>query len=168
MELPAISWTTYIAAPRERVSLALTTAEGWDGWFTRGASIDARVGGELVLRWRDAARIQHRVMLWGAVHTEMEIVCAIRALDPPARFSFEWRTAGHATTVDFSLATRGGGTVVTLTERGYVEADLGTTGVVGEMGRSPFAMCASGWGEALTLLKFYIEHGISYGAVPPA
>jgi len=22
--------------------------------------------------------------------------------------------------------------------------------------------CASGWGEALTLLKFYIEHGIVY------
>jgi hypothetical protein len=28
--------------------------------------------------------------------------------------------------------------------------------------------CATGWGEALTLLKFYLEHGLTYGAVPAA
>ena len=28
--------------------------------------------------------------------------------------------------------------------------------------------CAAGWGEALTLLKFYLEHGVTYGEVPPA
>ncbi len=26
---------------------------------------------------------------------------------------------------------------------------------------------ACGWGEALTLLKFYLEYGITYGDVPP-
>ena len=26
--------------------------------------------------------------------------------------------------------------------------------------------CAAGWGEALTLLKFYLESGTKYGEVP--
>ena len=57
---------------------------------------------------------------------------------------------------------------VTVTETGYTQGDLVATGVVGEMAqRSPFAMCASGWGEALTLLKFYLEHDVVYGSVPP-
>ncbi len=32
-------------------------------------------------------------------------------------------------------------------------------------GRGNMLDCASGWGEALTLLKFYLEHGIVY--TPP-
>ena len=28
--------------------------------------------------------------------------------------------------------------------------------------------CATGWGEALALLKFYLEHGVVYGEVPLA
>jgi len=29
-------------------------------------------------------------------------------------------------------------------------------------GRKAFADCACGWGEALTLLKFYVEYGLKY------
>ena len=29
-------------------------------------------------------------------------------------------------------------------------------------GRLAFADCATGWGEALKLLKFYLEHGVKY------
>ena len=32
-------------------------------------------------------------------------------------------------------------------------------------GRDMILECASGWGEAATLLKFYIEHGVVY--TPP-
>ena len=32
-------------------------------------------------------------------------------------------------------------------------------------GHAPYLMCASGWGEALTLLKMYVERGIAYGPV---
>ena len=167
MTLPDIHWTSYIEAPIERVYLTLTTAKGWDAWFTRGTSLDARAGGQLRLRWSDAETAQHRVTLWGPVHNAMEIGGPVLAAEPPQRFAFEWTTAGHPTTVEFRLVARGAGTVVTVRESGYVEADLGATGVIGEMeGRSPFAMCASGWGEALTLLKFYLEHGVTYGSVP--
>jgi uncharacterized protein YndB with AHSA1/START domain len=167
--LPAIKWMNYIEAPIERVYRTLTTAEGWDAWFTNGTSLDARLGGQLLLRWKDAERTRHRVTLWGPVHTGMEVGGPVVAVERNQRFAYEWTTAGHPTTVDFRLAKRGTGTVLTVTESGYVGDDLGATGVVGQMdNRSPFAMCASGWGEALTLLKFYLEHGATYGPIPPA
>ncbi len=165
--LPLIRWKSFIAVPVDRVYRTLTTAEGWDGWFTRGTTLDARDGGQLRLRWNNAERDGHRVTLWGPVHTGLEIGGPVVAADPNSRFAFEWTTACHPTTVDFRLAPQGPGTLVTLTESGYAESDLRPTGIVGQMAdHSPFAMCASGWGEALTLLKFYLEHGITYGRVP--
>jgi uncharacterized protein YndB with AHSA1/START domain len=167
--LPPIAWQTYIDVPPQRVFATLTTAVGWDAWFTTATVVDLRLGGTLTLRWVDAAKLRHRVTLWGRVHADMEVACRIVAVEPNRRFAFEWSTAGHPTTVDFGLAARGEGTVVTLTEAGYLVADLGATGMTGQVAqRSPFAMCASGWGEALTLLKFWLEHGITYGQVPPA
>jgi hypothetical protein len=100
-ELPTIQHKTFIAAPATRVYEVLTTAAGWDSWFTCGASIEARNGGEL------------------------------------------------------------------LTDGAYGPDALGVVGPTGAItGASPYAMCATGWGEALTLLKMFIERGISYGPVP--
>ena len=159
---PPIWWQTYIAAPIARVYETLTTAAGWDGWFTRGTSLDRE---RITLRWRDTGG--HRVTLWGPVHEAMETGGRVVAMDAPHRFAFEWTPAGHPTTVDFALAPRGTGTVVSVTETGYRDDALGATGVVGAMSaRSPLLMCASGWGEALTLLKVYLEHGVTYGEVP--
>jgi len=166
--LPPIAWKSYIASPVARVFLTLTTAEGWDGWFTRGTSLDAKVGGRLVFRWLDAEITRHRATLWGAVHAGLEIGGPVVAVESDRRFAFEWTTSGHPTTVDFRLEPRGSGTLVTVTETGYTEDDLGATGLGSMEDRSPFAMCASGWGEALTLLKFYLEHGVTYGTVPSA
>jgi hypothetical protein len=45
------------------------------------------------------------------------------------------------------------GSVVTLRETGYPDTDIAKQIMLG---------CATGWGEALTLLKFYLEHGIKY------
>jgi uncharacterized protein YndB with AHSA1/START domain len=167
--LPAIRWMSYLAVPPARVHRALTTADGWDAWFTRGAALDARPGGAFVLRWRDAASRGHRVSLWGAAHAELEIRAEVIAVEPERRFAFTWTTADHPTTVEFQLAPRGPGTLVSVSESGYTTDDLGIVGAVGQIDqRSPFAMCASGWGEALTLLKFHLEHGLTYGEVPPA
>ena len=44
------------------------------------------------------------------------------------------------------------GTIVRLREAGYYNTPSGIRSMV---------ECAAGWGEALTLLKFYVEHGIS-------
>jgi uncharacterized protein YndB with AHSA1/START domain len=66
----------------------------------------------------------------------------------PERFVFEWGKPGEETTVEIVLEEREGGTLLKLREYGF--RDLGSA-----MGN------ASGWGEALTLVKFWIEHGIA-------
>jgi hypothetical protein len=60
------------------------------------------------------------------------------------------------TKISFDLEEKFGGTVVTLKEVGYPNTPEG---------RSAMLECASGWGEALTLLKFYLEFGDIY--TPP-
>ena len=45
------------------------------------------------------------------------------------------------------------GTIVRLREYGYEDTPSGHQGIL---------ECAAGWGEALTLFKFYVEHGITY------
>ncbi len=49
-----IKHSVLIRAPREKVWAALTTAEGFDGWWgTRGSEIDLRPGWQVVtLRWQ--------------------------------------------------------------------------------------------------------------------
>ena len=43
--------------------------------------------------------------------------------------------------------------MVRLYEHGYPGTQEGMAG---------FVNCATGWGEALTLLEFYVEHGLRY------
>ncbi len=51
MSPPGIRVATLVRAPRDRVYDALTRAEELDAWFTTGAEIDLRPGGEMVWRW---------------------------------------------------------------------------------------------------------------------
>jgi len=124
-ELPPIYWKTYVAAAIERVFETLTTAAGWDGWFTRGSTCDER---ELVMRWQDVQRARHRVTLWDGHDGEMR--CPIITREPPTRFAFRWTTTDRTTTVDFTLTPRGDGTVVEVTEHGFTDADLAPAGGV--------------------------------------
>jgi uncharacterized protein YndB with AHSA1/START domain/ketosteroid isomerase-like protein len=159
--LPPIYWKTYVAAPAERVFDTLATAAGWDGWFTRGSTMDDR---ELVMRWRDVARSQHRASLWNGHDGELR--CPIVARDPASRFAFQWTTGAHATLVEFRLSRRGPGTVVEVTESGHTHDDLVPAGGVTAAAR--YALNAAGWGSALELLKVYVERDVAYGQVPPA
>ena len=147
MELPPIHYATYIAVPPERVYETLTTAAGWDAWFTQGTEIDPRPGGTLRLRWVD----------FGADRITDQCVSPILEAAPPRRFVFRWTPGDSTTTVAFDLSSQGSGTRVEVTESGHTASP-----------RDLFALvdCAGGWGEALTLLKFYLEHGVTYGPVP--
>jgi hypothetical protein len=53
--------------------------------------------------------------------------------------------------VTLTLDTVAGGTVVRVFERGFADSASGLRTLVGN---------ATGWGEALTLLKFRLEHGV--------
>jgi uncharacterized protein YndB with AHSA1/START domain len=141
-----IKHATLARAPQERVYEALTTGAGLDGWFTTGARVEPRAGGEMIWRWRD----------WGPDRVTTEDHGRVLEARPPERFVFEWHGAGDdepPTTVEVDFEPNEEGTVVRIRERGYRDTPAGKAG---------FASCASGWGEALTLLKFYVEHGIRY------
>ena len=137
---------TFVRAPREEIYDALTTASGLDAWFTTGAEVEPRAGGVMHWRWRD----------WGPEKVTAEDRGRVLEARRPERFAFEWhgsRDEDHPTTVELDFEEADGGTVVRLRERGYPD----TPG-----GRAAFANCAAGWGEALTLAKVYVEHGLSY------
>ena len=140
-----IKQNTYIAAPPERVYDVLTSAAEWDKFFTTGMTLDPQPGGDCTFRWKD----------WGPDFYTLEARGRVVAAERPTEFAFQWGT-DPATTITFSLSPESGGTVIRLTEDGYLDTPDG---------RRSILECASGWGEALTLLKFYIEHGVVY--TPP-
>ncbi len=135
-----------VRAEPERVYDALTTAEGLDGWFTTGSEIDARAGGSVRFRWKD----------WGVDRYTGDDGGPVLEASRPSRFAFQWHTEGspdRLTTVTIDLAAHPDGTVVRLVEEGFTDTDIG---------RQRLLENATGWGEALTLLKFYVEHGLRY------
>jgi uncharacterized protein YndB with AHSA1/START domain len=75
------------------------------------------------------------------------------------KFAFTWQKGKHPTTVALSLEPRGSGCMI----------DLQVTGYKFERDDAEVALnVAAGWGEAMTLFKFYVEGGQVYGSVPPA
>ncbi len=133
-----VSHTTWIRAPRERVYDAFATANGLNSWFTTGATIDPRPGGAMRFRFVD----------WDAEKINAEFPGRVMEANRPARFVYQWGEPGKESTVQIDLEERDGGTLVRLREHGFREL------------RSAIGN-ASGWGEALTLWKFWVEHGIA-------
>lgn len=135
---------TFVRAAPEWVYDALATAEGLDSWFTAGASVDARTGGEITYRWVD----------WGPDGVTTEAKGTVREADRPRRFVFEWDSGDERwTTVEFDLEPRDGGTVLRVREHGFSDSPRGRRAALAE---------ASGWGEAMTLVKVLVEHGLRY------
>ena len=104
--LPSIRPSTYIAVGPVQVYETLTTASGWDAWFTQGAEIDTRQGGRVHLRWAG----------FGADGYTGEDGGAVLEADYPRRLVFQWKPGDSVTTVAFDLAPRGAGTNVCLKE----------------------------------------------------
>jgi hypothetical protein len=59
----------------------------------------------------------------------------------------------YATTVEIDFESAESGTIIRLREYGYQDTPSGLRAMLN---------CAAGWGEALTVWKFYVEHGIRY------
>jgi uncharacterized protein YndB with AHSA1/START domain len=140
-----ISCATLVRATPEKVYDAIATAEGLDGWFTSGARVHARAGGEIHFSWKD----------WGADRITHEETGRVLEANRPKRFAFQWFPdhPSYATTVEINFEPREEGTIIRLREYGYHDTPSGRKSLIG---------CATGWGEALTLWKFYVEHGIRY------
>lgn len=141
----AIRHQCLIYTAPEKVFDTITTGAGWNAFFTHDTEVDPRPGGRIVFRWKDWGPQKYTVSAEGKVH---------RA-DRPDLFVFEWYPLGreHPTVITFEIKLHSDGTVVSVTEDGYPNTPDG---------RAMILECASGWGEALTLLKFYLEHGLTY------
>lgn len=136
--------SVFIRATSRAVYDLFATAAGLDSWFTTGAEVEARPGGRIVYRWKD----------WGAEHITTEAVGLVHEAEPPNRFVFDWDSADERpTTVEMDFVAVDGGTVMRLREFGFTE---------GARGEQALAREASGWGEAMTLAKFRVEHGLRY------
>lgn len=138
-----IKQRTFIAVSPQKVYETITSGAGWDTFFTTGMTLDLKPGGACNFKWKE----------WGPDKYSFEAPGKVVAFTPNEMFSFQWGSAGKETTITFLLEPVEGGTVVTCTEEGYYNTPEG---------RAMMLECASGWGEALTLLKFYLEHGVTY------
>ena len=136
---------TFIAAPPDKVYDTLTSARSWDEFFTTGMELDPQPGGICSFNWKD----------WGPDKYTLKVPGTVIEATRPSLFAFQWGREGRETTIRIELTPREKGTVVTLSEDGYKDTPEG---------RAMILECASGWGEALTLLKFYMEHGIVYNS----
>lgn len=113
----SIQHATLVHASPERVYDALTNAEEMDRWFTRGASIDARRGGEIHFRW----------MEWGPDRYTGEDGGPVLEARRPERFVFNWHpdSPEYATTVEIDFESVEQGTVIRLRESGYQDTPSG-------------------------------------------
>ena len=128
-----------IKSERKKVFDSMTTAEGLDGWFTEGAIVDQS---KIIFNWVD----------WGPEKVNTQAICPIVEVKAPERFVFKW-WEDHFTTVELDFIEVDEGTVVSVKEYGYADT---------LEGHRRCLECAVGWGEALTLLKFFCEHGLRY------
>lgn len=147
INLPPIHYNTYIGVSPQQVYDTLTSAEAWDAWFTQGMEIDPRPGGRIRFRWENFKVDRYTSVADGPV----------LEADPAHRFVFQWTAGDTPTTIEFELEPLGPGTVLTVTESGHTSSPKDLAALV---------EWASGWGEAITLLKVFQEHNITYGPVP--
>lgn len=139
-----------VCAAPEAAYDAIATAAGLDAWFTAGASVDARPGGEIRFRWKD----------WGPAKVDAEDGGPVLEARRPERFVFQWSPDGpeYRTTVEVDFDRVPEGTVVRVREHGWRDTPSA---------RRRMLDCACGWGEALALLKFHVEHGPRHATDTP-
>jgi len=140
-----VEFSTLVRAQPERVYDALATAEGLNGWFTHGATVDSAPGGQIRFRWKNH----------GVSNYTGENGGPILEARRPERFSFQWKadSGTYFTTVEIVFERMNQGTIVRLVEYGYEDSPAGT---------QDFLNRVSGWAQALTMMKFYVEHGVTY------
>lgn len=141
--MPDINHKTYIKVPIDIVYKTITTSEGWNAWFTDDTSLEFGQDGtgNIRLRWTN----------FGTENVNIEDGGKVLETVPNTAFVFQWTPGERNTTVDFRLEPFKDGTLVILKETGYSKSEKDLIACTG---------CAVGWGEALTLLKIYLEYGI--------
>lgn len=123
----------------------LTTVEGWNAWFTTGMHLDLKPGGVIIFEWKD----------WGVDHFSGGDHGILIDIREGRGLTFSWHPdrPDYATRVDLDLEDYNGDCIIRVRESGFKNDELGLHSMLNS---------ASGWGEALTLFKMYMEHGKKY------
>jgi uncharacterized protein YndB with AHSA1/START domain len=105
----------FIAAPVERVWEIVTDARHVAGWFSETAEVDLRVGGRMVLAWKEYGTF----------------LCVVERVEPPRLFAFRGAyepdvepAPGNSTLVEFTLRPEADGTRLRVVESGFASLDL--------------------------------------------
>lgn len=136
---PVVRHRLIVRAGSRKIWNALTTTE-LEAWFATRVLIQWPK--TIHIRWKD----------WGPDKYTGDATWTIEEATPHGHFAFRWRShpSHPETRVDIRLVPHGPITRVEFQETGFGD-DMDA------------AMAnATGWGEAMTLLKFYVEHGIAY------
>lgn len=142
--LEEIHHAVLLRTGRDRVFATLTTTSGWNAWFTEDMSLDPQPGGRIIFQWKN----------WGPDHISTSDYGTVAEVIDGARFSFHWHpdSPTYETLVSLDLFDDPEGTIVRVSEIGFADTPEGL---------HAFGQSAAGWGEALTLLKFYLERGLT-------
>jgi uncharacterized protein YndB with AHSA1/START domain len=140
-----IRFASQVRCSRHECYAAITNAEKWNAWFTTGMFMDLKIGGVIVFDWQD----------WGADHISTGDHGLIIEIVQDQNLAFTWHPdkPGYTTRVDISLEDDPAGCIVRVCEQGFANNAEGMHAML---------QSAVGWGEALTLFKMFMEHGIRY------
>ncbi len=136
-----IERTVELAAPPEKVWVALTTAEGLAAWFGNTATIDLRPGGSAQMKWIEEGYTANM---------------RVERVEEPAVFGFTWHIYGlpeddpRRTYVEFTLEPAGAGTRLTVVESGFAQAPE-------DVYRTAFDGNTRGWASELAELAAYLD-----------
>lgn len=132
-----------IAAPPDRVWEIVTDPDQMAVWFSDSVELDLRVGGRMVLDWKEH----------GTCHATVERV------EPPHLFAFRWAyemeiapEEGKSTLVEFILTPAGADTRLKIVESGFAALD-----VTDEQRIRRVEGNAEGWQQHLDRLRAYAE-----------
>ena len=141
----AVRHSTFIHTNPMQVYHTLTSPQGLDAWLTTCASVQAKKDVEINFRWVN----------WGSNHISTQDGGLVLVAITGKCFVFQWNpdVPDYPTTVEINLTNKDGGTIVSFREQGFAATPSGLQAMVD---------CATGWGEALTLLKYYLEYELHY------
>ena len=142
---------TLIRGDIKKIFMLVTTSEGLNQWFTSESFVANSPGGRIYFKWTS----DRNNITQGIIEDEGKVL----EIESPYHFKFNWHpdNSSYATTVTYELSESSTGILVSVSEFGFHNTESGRKALMG---------CATGWGEAITLLKFYVEHGITYISEP--
>lgn len=142
-----IRFKTYIHERVDRVWPMLTTAEGFNRWFTTAMKLEPQPGGSMEFFWKD----------FGADKMTIRETGTVLWMHPLKEFVFRWGNGAYTTTVQLLFNALNGGTEIEVVESGLPEGDAGMKIILDN---------GPGWGQALTMLKYYAEYGAVFTHPP--